>query len=129
MREARFLMGSLVSFDARLRRDDRVPRVDVALLAAEREASLGCHARTHMARTALVAGTASAVSGRVSRRQTQMWAAKEQQQPPEEDQRAGVAQAAPPVVPMEGSSDSGDLHEQGSLSDEEFSSERRRSSS
>ena len=37
-----------------------------------------------MARTAVVAGTATAVSNRVSRRQANRWAAKEQQQSPQQ---------------------------------------------
>lgn len=49
-----------------------------------------------VARTAVVAGTATAVSGRVSRRQQGRWAAKEQQQAPPEYAEAPPAQAAPP---------------------------------
>ena len=44
-----------------------------------------------MARTAVVAGTATAVSNRVSRRQAGRWAAQEQQQP---------QQYAPPPEPQ-----------------------------
>jgi hypothetical protein len=47
-----------------------------------------------VARTAVVAGTATAVSNRVSRRQAGRWA--EEQQQPEEQQYAPPAQYAPP---------------------------------
>ena len=40
-----------------------------------------------MARTAVVAGTATAVSNRVSRRQGNRWAAKEQQAEPSQSSR------------------------------------------
>jgi hypothetical protein len=53
-----------------------------------------------VARTAVVAGTATAVSGRVSRRQQGRWAAKEQQQYEheayEQQQQAPPPQYAPP---------------------------------
>ena len=74
-----------------------------------------------MARTAVVAGTATAVSGRVGRRQDQKWAAKDEQQ-------AAAAQpaapAAPPEDPMEALQKLGALHEQGILTDEEFAAEK-----
>ncbi len=46
-----------------------------------------------MGRTAVIAGTASAVSGRVQRRQQQNWADQEPQQ---------AQQAAPPAAPAAG---------------------------
>jgi Short C-terminal domain len=56
-----------------------------------------------MARTAVVAGTATAVSNRVSRRQANRWAAKDEQQMYEQEQAAKAqaydqqqAYAAPP---------------------------------
>ena len=56
-----------------------------------------------MARTAVVAGTATAVSNRVSRRQANRWAEKDQQQADaayEEQQAAPQQQAyAPPPPP------------------------------
>jgi len=71
-----------------------------------------------MARTAVVAGTATAVSGRVSRRQQQRWAGQEEQ---------AAAPAAPPPAapaqeedPMEKLKQLGQLHESGVLTDEEF---------
>jgi hypothetical protein len=77
-----------------------------------------------MARTAVVAGTATAVSNRVSRRQANRWAAQEA--PPEE-------QYAPPPPPaaagddrMQQLKDLGALKEQGVLTDEEFAAEKAR---
>ncbi len=76
-----------------------------------------------MARTAVVAGTATTVSNRVSRRQQGRWAAQEQQQaaaapPPQQ------AYAAPPPAqeadPIERLKELGQLHESGVLTDQEF---------
>jgi len=80
-----------------------------------------------MARTAVVAGTATAVSGRVSRRQDQKWAAQDEQQAPEPQAGAPppeAAPAAPAVDPMERLQQLGSLYEQGILSDEEFAAEK-----
>jgi hypothetical protein len=52
-----------------------------------------------VARTAVVAGTATAVSNRVSRRQANRWANQEQQQ--YEQQYAQQAQYAPPPPPQQ----------------------------
>ena len=67
-----------------------------------------------MARTAVVAGTATAVSNRVSRRQADRWAGQEQQQAP--------PPAAAPAAddPMDKLRELGQLHESGVLTDEEF---------
>jgi hypothetical protein len=83
-----------------------------------------------VARTAVVAGTATAVSGRVSRRQQGRWAAKDQQAQAEQEAEAPPA-AAPPAAapPAEGSDmdsklarlkELGALKEQGVLTDAEF---------
>ena len=50
-----------------------------------------------MARTAVVAGTATAVSNRVSRRQGNRWAAKEQQAEPSQSYQAPPPAPAPPA--------------------------------
>jgi Short C-terminal domain len=74
-----------------------------------------------MARTAVVAGTATTVSNRVSRRQQGRWAAQEQQQMAAQPQ--AYAPAAAPVQeadPMERLKELGQLHESGVLTDEEF---------
>jgi hypothetical protein len=73
-----------------------------------------------VARTAVVAGTATAVSGRVSRRQQGRWAAQEEQQMAAQ---APAEPAAAPVQeedPMEKLKQLGELHESGVLTDEEF---------
>jgi Short C-terminal domain len=76
-----------------------------------------------MARTAVVAGTATAVSNRVSRRQANRWADQGQtapaymaEQPPPQEY------AAPPPAadPIQQLKDLAQLHEQGVLTDEEF---------
>jgi membrane protease subunit (stomatin/prohibitin family) len=80
-----------------------------------------------IARTAVIAGTATAVSNRVSRRQEGRWAQQEQQQW-EEQQRQMQAQAPAQAVaaapqeedPMERLKKLGDLHDSGVLTDEEF---------
>jgi|SRR5664279_11358 hypothetical protein len=85
------------------------------------------------ARTAVVAGTATAVSGRVSRRQANRYAQKqqaqdeEQQQDEPEDQAAEPDTAAPAPASAAGDASVGDqlqqlatLKDQGVLSDEEF---------
>jgi Short C-terminal domain len=78
-----------------------------------------------MARTAVVAGTATSVSNRVSRRQQGRWAAQEQQQPAAAppQQQAYAAPPAPPAQeadPIERLKELGQLHESGVLTDQEF---------
>lgn len=79
-----------------------------------------------VARTAVVAGTATAVSNRVSRRQDSHWSAQEQS--PQE--------LAPPAAPPAQVDDYdarlaqlkelGALHDQGILNDVEFETQKRR---
>ena len=75
-----------------------------------------------IARTAAIAGTATAVSNRVSRRQEGKWAAQEQQQ--YEQQQQQMAAQAPAPAREEDSiaklKELGGLHESGVLTDEEF---------
>jgi hypothetical protein len=85
-----------------------------------------------MARTAVVAGTATAVSNRVSRRQANRWAQKDQsayaQQPPPQYQQ--YQQPPPPVAPAPPPQDDmlaqltqlAKLHDSGVLTDAEFAS-------
>jgi Short C-terminal domain len=74
-----------------------------------------------MARTAVVAGTATAVSNRVSRRQGNRWAQQEQEQ---YVQQQPPAQAAPdPVAQLK---DLADLKAQGVLTDAEFEAQKAR---
>jgi hypothetical protein len=73
-----------------------------------------------VARTAVVAGTATAVSGRVQRRQTERWSGQDpyaaQQAPP------------PPAAPAEDNiaklKELGELHQSGVLTDEEFAAQK-----
>lgn len=82
-----------------------------------------------MARTAVVAGTATAVSNRVSRRQANKWA--EQEAPPQD---APQESAPPPqAAPAGGGEDRvqqlkdlADLKDQGILTEEEFAAEKAR---
>ena len=75
-----------------------------------------------VARTAVVAGTATAVSNRVSRRQEGRWANQEQQQWEQQQQQyAAQAPAAPPQEDqMAQLKQLGELHTSGVLTDEEF---------
>jgi Short C-terminal domain len=80
-----------------------------------------------MARTAVVAGTATAVSNRVSRRQTNRWAQQEapaygEQAPPAYQEPAPAAAPAPD--PIEQLKQLGQLHQQGVLTDEEFAAQK-----
>jgi membrane protease subunit (stomatin/prohibitin family) len=71
-----------------------------------------------VARTAVIAGTATHVSNNVSRRQAGKWAAQEEQQQQQQQQQM----AAPPAQedPMAKLKELGELHSSGVLTDEEF---------
>ena len=80
-----------------------------------------------VARTAVVVGTATAVSGRVARRQQNRYAAEDQQQ-----QEAAYSAAPPPAAPA--AEESGymgelerlaDLRDQGILTPEEFEAKKK----
>jgi hypothetical protein len=84
-----------------------------------------------MARTAVVAGTATAVSNRVSRRQAQRWSAQEAPAYPPQ----GYAEPPPPAPAAPAAAgedrvqklkDLAALKEQGVLTDEEFAAEKAR---
>ena len=84
-----------------------------------------------VARTAVVAGTATAVSGRVARRQQGKWAAQEAQQqaqyapPPQQYAPPPPPPAAPAEDDMMAQLEKlGALHDKGILTDEEFASEK-----
>ena len=82
-----------------------------------------------MARTAVVAGTATAVSNRVSRRQANRWAAKDEQQYQEEDPGYAQQQAPPPPAPaapdpLAQLKQLGELKDQGVLTEEEFAQQK-----
>ncbi|GAA3711237.1 hypothetical protein GCM10022399_30040 [Terrabacter ginsenosidimutans] len=83
-----------------------------------------------IARTAVVAGTATAVSNRVSRRQAGRWAAQEQQQ---QQEYAPEPQYAPPPPPpqdtgvdLEKLQQLGELRDSGVLTEEEFQAQKAR---
>jgi len=93
-----------------------------------------------MARTAVVAGTATAVSNRVSRRQGNRWAAKEDEQAAQEEQAAKAqaydqqqyaqpAYAPPPAAPAQDDmltqlQKLGELKAAGVLTEEEFAAQK-----
>jgi hypothetical protein len=90
-----------------------------------------------MARTAVVAGTATAVSNRVSRRQAGRWAAQEQESYAAQQNEApppAPAYAAPPPAPAAASGDDliaqlerlGQLRSSGVLTDAEFEAQKAR---
>ena len=82
-----------------------------------------------IARTAVVAGTATAVSGRVSRRQQGRWAQKDQQA--QAQQEAGAPAAAAPAAQGSEMEDKlaqlkalGELKAQGVLTEAEFEAQK-----
>jgi len=87
-----------------------------------------------IARTTVIAGTATAVSNRVSRRQYNRWAAQDEQQNQEQQQQQYQAPAPAPSAPAPAASSTddkieqlkqlGDLKTQGILTDQEFASEK-----
>jgi hypothetical protein len=84
-------------------------------------------------RTAAVAGTATAVSNRVSRRQAQRWAAQDAPPYPQQQQYYAPPPQAPPPVQPAAAEDRVDklkelaaLKQQGVLTDEEFAAEKAR---
>jgi hypothetical protein len=79
-----------------------------------------------MARTAVVAGTATAVSNRVSRRQGQRWAAQEAQAYPPQGYAEPPPPAPAPAGPdrVEQLKELAALRDQGVLTEEEFAAEK-----
>jgi hypothetical protein len=90
-----------------------------------------------VARTAVIAGTATAVSNRVSRRQANRWAGQEEQQAAQQQaaqqQYAPQPQYAPPPPPPAAPAGEdmlaqlkqlGELHASGVLTDEEFAAQK-----
>lgn len=76
-----------------------------------------------VARTAVIAGTATAVSNRVSRRQAERWYGDDQQQQYAEEPAAPAA-AAPAADPLEQLKQLGELKAQGVLTDAEFEAQK-----
>ncbi|WP_030387872.1 SHOCT domain-containing protein [Streptomyces sp. NRRL S-241] len=90
-----------------------------------------------VARTAVIAGTATAVSNRVSRRQGGRWAQQDaQQQQQQEQQQAAAAPPPPPPAAVPPADDMtakieqlkqlSTLKEQGVLTEAEFAEQKRR---
>jgi hypothetical protein len=77
-----------------------------------------------VARTAVIAGTATAVSNRVSRRQSERWYGDEQGQAPEEAAAPAAAPAAAAADPLEQLKQLGELKAQGVLTDAEFEAQK-----
>ena len=85
-----------------------------------------------MARTAVVAGTATAVSNRVSRRQAERWAQEDQsaygyaepQYAQPAPQYVEPAPAAPTPDPLEQLTKLGQLRDSGVLTEEEFEAQK-----
>ena len=77
-----------------------------------------------MARTAVIAGTATSVSNRVSRRQAQRWADQDAAVYQEQAAPPPAPAAAAPPDPIEQLKELGQLHEQGILTDEEFAAQK-----
>ena len=76
-----------------------------------------------VARTAVIAGTATAVSNRVSRRQAERWYGDDQQQQ-YADEPAPAAPAAEAPDMMEQLKQLGELHTSGVLTDAEFEAQK-----
>jgi Short C-terminal domain/Domain of unknwon function (DUF3824) len=83
-----------------------------------------------VARTAVVAGTATAVSNRVSRRQANRWSSQEEQQYADQQQQYAQQQYAPPP-PAPAPTDTvtqlkelAELRTQGILTDAEFEAQK-----
>ena len=71
-------------------------------------------------RTAVVAGTATAVAGRTSRRQQQKYAAQDAAAQPAAPEQMEAAPQAPAEDPFEQIEKLSKLHDSGALTDEEF---------
>jgi type II secretory pathway pseudopilin PulG len=83
-----------------------------------------------VARVAVVAGTATAVSNRVSRRQANRWSAQEEQQYEQQQyaQQQAYAQQQPPPAPAKDTvtqlKELAELKSQGILTEEEFQAQK-----
>jgi hypothetical protein len=82
-----------------------------------------------VARTAVVAGTATAVSNRVSRRQAGRWAAQEA--PPEQEPQYAAPPPPPPAAPdpdadLARLQQLGELRASGVLTEQEFQTQKSR---
>ena len=78
-----------------------------------------------VARTAVIAGTATAVSNRVSRRQANRWAQEDESQYQQQQQYQEPAPAAAPAAdPLEQLKQLGELKDSGVLTEAEFEAQK-----
>jgi len=82
-----------------------------------------------VARTAVIAGTATSVSNRVSRRQANRWAEQEAAQQPQYEPQPQYAPPPPPAAPaaedpIERLKELASLRDSGVLTEEEFAAEK-----
>ena len=78
-----------------------------------------------VARTAVIAGTATSVSNRVSRRQAARWAQEDQSSYPQEQYVEAVPAPAPAAVdPVEQLTKLGQLRDSGVLTEAEFQAQK-----
>lgn len=77
-----------------------------------------------VARTAVVAGTATAVSNRVSRRQGNRWAGQEEAQSAQQQQQAPAPPPSPAVDPIAQLKELAELKAQGVLTEAEFEAQK-----
>jgi len=77
-----------------------------------------------VARTAVIAGTATAVSNRVSRRQADRWAQEDQGQYQDQQYQEPAPAAAPAADPLEQLKQLGELKASGVLTDAEFEAQK-----
>jgi hypothetical protein len=79
-----------------------------------------------MARTAVVAGTATAVSNRVSRRQANRWASQGSYPPQYAEPEPQQAPPPPAEDPVQELRELAKLRDEGILTEEEFAAEKRK---
>ena len=77
-----------------------------------------------VARTAVIAGTATAVSNRVSRRQGERWAREDQSAYEEQQYYEPAPTPAPAPDPIEQLTKLGQLRDSGVLTEEEFAAQK-----
>ena len=77
-----------------------------------------------MARTAVIAGTATSVSNRVSRRQANRWSQQDQQASPQQQYAEPAPAPEPAADPYAQLKELAELKEQGVLTDAEFQAQK-----
>ena len=77
-----------------------------------------------VARTAVIAGTATAVSNRVSRRQANRWAQEDESQYQQQQYQEPAPATAPAADPLEQLKQLGELKDSGVLTEAEFEAQK-----